>query len=508
MKANQTFFFYDLETSGFLAAHDRIMQFAGQRTDMNLQSIGQPLNLLIKLADDILPSPEAILVTKITPQQTQGDGLTEAKFAQIFLDEIVTPGTIILGYNSVRFDDEFMRHTLWRNFRDPYEWSWSEGRSRWDLLDVVRLVRALRPDGINWPFAEKVDPKTKKKIKIPTNNLVDMARENGFENTNAHDALADVNALINLAKLLKEEQPKMWDYLLKMRDKKAVAKLVNLDDPVAFVYASGRYSSEFEKTTVAFPLAPGKKPGSVLVWDLRIDPNDFAKLTDKEIKAKIYAKWEERQKPNFVPLPVKELAYNRCPAVAPIGTLDADAQDRLKIDLKQIEKNLGALRKNHDVIDQIVDSLNARPDSVKSSDVEGQLYDSFAPDSDKARIRVIAAATADDLADFHPNFTDERLPELLLRFKARNFTKSLSADEKRSYEAYRSEKLEREIPAYMQKLFWLSQIAADQIPTNFANDAEKSRFFALRNRLVGREIDTFVLEELQLWAESIMPTMD
>ena len=528
MKQPQTFFFYDLETSGFSAAHDRIMQFAGQRTDMDLQPIGEPVNLLIKLAEDVLPSPEAILVTKITPQQTHSDGLTEAEFAQIFMDGIATPGTIFVGFNSVRFDDEFMRHTLWRNFRDPYEWQWSDGRSRWDLLDVVRLTRALRPDGINWPFTEKKvtsscaksqDPARRKMdsatnklaqndkiIKIPTNNLVDLARENGFENVNAHDALADVQALINVAKLLKDKQPQIFDYLLKMREKKEVAKLVNLENPVAFVYASGRYSSEFDKTTVAFPLAPGKNPGSVLVWDLRVDPNGFAQLSDKEINAKIYAKWEERTKPDFIPLPVKEMAYNRCPAVAPLGTLDQDAQKRLKIDLQQIEKNLGALKKNRDVIDRIVDALNSRPGFAKSSDVEGQLYDSFLPDADKARVSVIRNASADDLADFHPTFTDERLPELLLRFKARNFAKSLSADEKQLYETWRAEKLQREIPSYMQTLFWMNQIAADQIPTNFANDSEKSQFFALKYRTTVRgEIDPFLLEELQLWAESIMP---
>lgn len=501
MKPKTTFFFYDLETSGFSAAFDRIMQFAGQRTDMNLNPIGDPVNLLVKLSDDILPSPEAILVTKITPQQTQGDGISEAEFAQMFTDEIAIPGTIMTGFNNVRFDDEFMRYTLWRNFRDPYEWSWSDDRSRWDLLDVVRLVRALRPDGIEWPFTDKDG------VQIPTNNLVDLARVNDFENQNAHDALADVQALINVAKLLKSKQPKMFEYLLKMRDKKEVAKLVNLDDPQPFVYASGRYSSDFEKTTVASPLTPGKKPGSVLVWDLRVDPNDFAKLSDKEINAKIYAKWEDRKKPDFVPLPVKELAYNRCPAVAPIGTLNLDAQKRLKIDLKQIEENLGELKKNRGLIDRITNALNSRPDFAKSQDVEGQLYDSFAPDADKAKIRVVAAANATDLADFHPNFMDERLPELLLRFKARNFAKSLSDDEKQIYETWRSEKLQREIPTYMRTLSWLSQIAVDAVP-QFANDSERPQFFAMKKRATDREIDTFLLEELQLWAESIMPVHD
>ena len=146
-----TFFFYDLETSGLSARSDRIMQFAGQRTDMDLRPIGEPYNVLIALSDDTLPSPEALMVTGITPQKTVDEGYTEAQFVRMLTEEICTPGTIMTGFNSVRFDDEFMRHLLWRNFYDPYEWAWRDGRSRWDLLDVVRMTRALRPEGIEWP---------------------------------------------------------------------------------------------------------------------------------------------------------------------------------------------------------------------------------------------------------------------------------------------------------------------------------------------------------------------
>ena len=292
----QTFFFYDLETSGLLARNDRIMQFAGQRTDMNLQPIGDPVNVMVRLSDDSLPSPEALLVTGITPQQTLADGYSEAEFARMFTDEIAIPNTIMVGYNSVRFDDEFMRHTLWRNFYDPYEWSWAEGRSRWDLLDVVRLFRALRPSGIEWP----VDSEGRS-----VNRLELLSKVNNLEHTHAHDALSDVEALIGVAKLLKSNQPKMFDYLLAMRDKKAVAELVNLENPEPFIYASGRYDGKYEKTTVAFPIAPGKKPGSVLVYNLRFSPNDYVDLSAEDIIKRLSASYEERRADDFVPIPVR-----------------------------------------------------------------------------------------------------------------------------------------------------------------------------------------------------------
>src|SRR6476620_6077014 len=216
----QTFFFYALETSGLSARSDRIMQFAGIRTDMDLNQIGEPYNIMVKLNDDTLPSPEAVMVTGITPQSTQADGLTEAEFADLLINEIFIPDTITVGFNSVRFDDEFVRHLFWRTFRDPYEWSWKNGCSRWDILDVIRMTRALRPEGIEWP----VDSEGK-----ATNRLELITAENNIVHQNAHDALSDVEALIDVTKLLKQKQPKLFDYLLSVRDKKSVQKLVNLD---------------------------------------------------------------------------------------------------------------------------------------------------------------------------------------------------------------------------------------------------------------------------------------
>jgi exodeoxyribonuclease-1 len=466
-----TFFFYDLETSGLSARNDRIMQFAGQRTDMDLRPIGDPVNVLVRLSDDILPSPEALLVTGITPQQTLADGYSEAEFARMFTDEIALPNTIMVGYNNVRFDDEFMRHTLWRNFYDPYEWSWAEGRSRWDLLDVVRLFRALRPSGIEWP----VDSEGRS-----VNRLELLSKVNNLEHTHAHDALSDVEALIGVAKLLKSNQPKMFDYLLAMRDKKAVAELVNLENPEPFIYASGRYDGKYEKTTVAFPIAPGKKPGSVLVYNLRFSPNDYVDLSAEDIIKRLSASYEERRADDFVPIPVKELMYNRCPAVAKISALDQSSQQRLDLDVETITKHRDQLLGHRDLVDKIAAAWQNRPDFPKNADVEGQLYDSFTPDVDKPKINAIRNATAETLADFHPNFVDDRLSELLFRYKARQFPSSLSADERMAWEQFKAEKFQRELPDYMARL---AKIAADTTDSN----------------------KQFVLEELQLWVESIMP---
>lgn len=467
----KTFFFYDLETSGLNARSQRIMQFAGIRTDEHLRQVGEPINILVKMSDDMLPDPGAIMVTGITPQQTQADGLSEPEFCKLLMDEVFTPDTVTVGFNSVRFDDEFIRHTLWRNFYDPYEWAWSEGRSRWDMLDVVRMTRALRPDGIKWPVDE--GGKAVNKLEL-------IASVNGLDHRKAHDALSDVEALIGVAKLIQTNQPKLFEYLLKLRSKNEVAKLVNLENPVPFAYSSGRYDAEHEKTTVAFPLAPGVKPGSVLVYDLRYDPTPFLNASPTALASVLFADRATRQSDDYQRLPVKELSYNKCPAVAPLGVMDEAAQQRLHIDMEAVKKHMQLLAEHTAFGGTVKQAFEMREPYAPSTDVEGQLYDGFVNDKDKGRMGAVRAATATELADFHPSFADERLGELLFRYKARSFPDSLSEDEMHAWKTYRAEKLRQQVPGYMEQL----------------------------QKIAAAGGDSFLLEELQLWAESIMPVAD
>jgi exodeoxyribonuclease-1 len=469
---NQTYFFYDLETSGLDSRQQRVMQFAGRRTNLDFEPIGKPYNLLVKLSDDILPDPQSILITKITPQMTLADGVSEHAFCKILISEIFTAGTIIVGFNNIRFDDEFIRNTLWRNFYDPYEWSYLDGRSRWDLLDVVRMTRALRPDDINWPV---VDGK-------PANKLELIALENNLEHAHAHDALSDVDALIQVAKLLRDRQPKLFDYLLDMRDKNKVKNLVNLDEQKPFVYSSGRYENEFEKTTVAVSICEGSKPGSNVVYDLRYDPNLFKDLSQAEITTSLFGKREEiekLEKLNSKRFPAKELSFNRCPAISPLGVLDDAAWARIGLDLKTVQKNYNRLLGSQDLIKKISDSYTNRPAYQGIDDVEGKLYDSFSSNQDKIKISAVRAADTKSLKDFAPQFGDRRLSELLLRYKAREFPLSLNDNERKSWEEYRSEKIHRNLPEYILKLQDLAK----------SNDNQEHNF---------------VLEELKLWAESIL----
>jgi exodeoxyribonuclease-1 len=478
--AVKSLFFYDLETSGVNPRSARIMQFAGQRTNLQLKPIGEPVNILIKLTEDVLPDPDAILITGITPQQTRADGITEAEFLHIFNEEVATPGTIFVGFNSVRFDDEFMRYLHYRNFYDPYSWQWQDDRGRWDLLDAVRMTRALRPDGLKWP----VDNQGK-----PTNRLELLTAMNGLEHTDAHDALADVKATIAVARLIYNKQTKLFEYLLSMRSKKAVAELVDKGQP--FVYASGKYPSEFEKTAVVAKLADHPQRQGAIVFDLRHDPSQYVDKSASEL-AELWRYKKEATEPR---LPVKALIFNRCPAVAPLGVLDDASQKRLSIDLQQIAANFKKLRAAKEFPAKILEAMEILNKEQQTRlvtdelDVDAQLYDGFFDKADEITMRAVRVADPVDIPSFADQCKDPRLKALLPLYKARNYPKSLSSEERLAWEQFRIHAL-----------------------TDGGNQSRQHKFFTRLEELASSkhlsQQQRYLLEELQLYGQSIMPDPD
>ena len=476
-----SFFFYDLETSGINSRESRIMQFAGQRTDLNLKPIGEPENLFIKLSPDILPDPDAVLLTGITPQATMMDGLTEAEFLRYFTEEIATPGTIFVGYNTVRFDDEFMRCLHYRNFYDAYEWQWQDNKSRWDLLDVVRMTRALRPDGIEWPFS--TDGK-------PTNRLELITALNKLEHAHAHDALSDVYATIEVARLIRNKQQKLFDYLFVHRDKRKVAEVVEAGQP--FVYSSGQYPSEYEKTAVVLAICPHpKRQGSTLVYDLRHDPTTYKDMSAQQLAEA----WKWKKDNPEERLPVKILAYNKCPAVAPLGVLDEKSQERLKIDMEAVKRHaklLAAMPELEGKLWKAVEILDEATQTSFMADnhhVDSQLYDGFFGNQDKQSMRVVRAAKPDELGDLNLHFEDKRLDALLPLYKARNYPKSLNGEEREQWDAFCKE-----------------QLLGGGQHSRMAKFLARLQEIAAKGDLTGHQ--EYLLEELKLYAESIMPEFE
>lgn len=473
----KTFFFYDLETTGFSPRETRITQFAGQRTDLSLKSIGQPVDKLVKLTEDILPDPGAVLVTGITPQMTLKDGISEVDFLKFFNLEVNLPNTIFVGFNNIRFDDEFIRFLQYRNFYVPYEWQWKDGRSRWDLLDVVRMTRALRPEGIEWPVDSDGQP---------TNRLEYIAKINKLIHSKVHDALSDAQATIAVAKLIKDKQPKLFSFLLKMRSKDEVMKLVNNSKP--FLYASGKYDSTYEKTTVVASIGKHPKSNGALVYDLRFDPDDFSGLSPEELAA--YWKWQPEEKRRK--LPVKTMQFNRCPAIAPLSTLDKDSQKRLGLDLDIINTNYDKLRSIKDWPDKLYKALEIMDLSATQTGLmppdyplDNELYEDFISAADKRTITAIQDSSPDQLDHFGEKLQDRRLKAMLPLYKARNFKNSLDEAELEKWEEYRANKL-------------FSSVGSSQY-AKFVNQIE----YMLKQKQDSKS--TAILKDLLAYGESLKP---
>ncbi|MBT8766133.1 exodeoxyribonuclease I [Metapseudomonas boanensis] len=411
-------FWYDYETTGINPRSDRPLQVAGIRTDESLKEIGEPLNIYCRPSDDILPHPGACLVTGILPATLAAKGLEEAEFMRLVHAELSQPGTCGAGYNSLRFDDEVTRYSLYRNFYDPYAREWQGGNSRWDLIDLVRTAYALRPEGIQWPQEEG-------RVSLKLERLTEA---NGIDHGQAHDALSDVRATIALARLLKARQPKLFDYLYQLRSKHKVQEQIRLLQPL--VHISGRFSAARHYLSVALPLAwHPRNRNALIVCDLQADPSPLLGLDAQSLRTRLYTRREELAE-GELPVPLKLLHINKCPVVAPMAVLrDAD-RERLGIDL---ELCLGRARQIAEATaawQAKLAELYAEEGFAVVDDPEQQLYDGFLGDRDRRLCEQVRRAEPLSLGRDNWPFDDPRLPELLFRYRARNFPETLSDDER------------------------------------------------------------------------------
>ncbi|MEN5062000.1 exodeoxyribonuclease I [Luteimonas sp. TWI1416] len=423
-----SFLFYDLETFGADPRRSRIAQFAAIRTDADLVQIEDPIDFFVRPADDLLPSPVATLITGITPQQAQRDGMTEAEaFARIF-EEMARPRTCTLGYNSLRFDDEFVRFGLFRNFHDPYEREWRGGNCRWDLLDVMRLWHALRPEGLVWPMRD--DGATSFKLEH-------LALANDVRTGDAHEALSDVRALIGLARRMRSAQPRLWDYAAKLRDKRHAAAML---DPVAMtpvLHVSQRYPASRLCAAPVLPLARHPTIDSrIVVFDLDAEPDALLDLDADTIAARVFVRGADLPE-GIARIPLKEVHSNRCPALVAWSHLRAEDFARLSIDPALVERRAAQLRAAGPALAAKIRAVFATERAHGPSDADGSLYDGFLGDGDRRRVARVRATPPTQLhgADF--GFEDPRLDELLFRYRARNWPDTLSPDERHRWDEYR-----------------------------------------------------------------------
>jgi exodeoxyribonuclease-1 len=429
-EAKNTLYWHDYETWGEVPAQDRPSQFAGVRTDENLNIVGEPLMIYCRPTPDSLPKPDACLITGLTPQVALAKGLPEHQFAAQIHAELSRPGTCGVGYNSIRFDDEVTRYMLYRNFYDPYEREWRNGNSRWDIIDVVRMTRALRPEGIAWPNYEDGRPCFKLEMLTAANHLNHEA---------AHDALSDVYATIAMAKLIKAQQPKLFDYAYRLRDKRFVNSLIDIAGHKPLLHISSRFPGENGNAALMLPLAihPTNK-NSVIAYNLAANPKDLLSLSADELRERLFTRSEDLPA-GVERIALKEIHLNKSPMILPPSMLDEPTAARLQIDRALLEQHWQELRNlsvnEQAALQEKLYELYSDIGYIEKTDPEQMLYSGFFDEADKKVMAQVRRSSPEELATKTFAFKDARLSELLFRYRARNFPESLSSLE---YQKWRS----------------------------------------------------------------------
>ncbi|WP_144140203.1 exodeoxyribonuclease I [Providencia rettgeri] len=442
-KKQPTFFIHDYETFGKRPALDRPAQFAGVRTDLHFNIIEEPEVFYCAPADDYLPQPEAVMITGITPQVALSQGVNEAEFAKRIHAAFSVPNTCIMGYNNIRFDDEVTRNIFYRNFYDPYAYSWQQGNSRWDLLDTLRACFALRPEGLQWPENEDG---------LPSMRLEHLTKANGVAHENAHDAMSDVLATINMAKLLKAAQPRMFDYFYQLRNKNKISQLIDIVEITPLVHVSGMFGALRSYVSLVAPLAwhPDNK-NAVIMCDLSADISPLVELDVQQLSTRLYTPKAELA--GASPVPVKLVHINKCPILAPEKTLRPEDAERTGVDRDLCMRNLETLRKNPEIRNKLIELFSEPQVFTESDDVDTQIYNGFFSPSDRSTMDIIRETSPQNLPALELSFEDKRMKELFFRYKARNYPATLSYDEQQRWLQHRRDYFSEErLTEYMQQI--------------------------------------------------------
>jgi exodeoxyribonuclease I len=429
--ADFSFFWHDYETFGRVPRHGRPAQFAGVRTDAALNEVAAPVMLHCQPPTDQLPDPESCLLTGILPQHCVAKGVPEHAFAAAVEEALARPGTVGVGYNSIRFDDEVTRFLFWRNLIDPYAREWQNECGRWDLLDTVRCAFALRPEGIEWPVREDGQPSFR---------LEHLTAANGLAHEAAHDALSDVRATVALARLVKSRNPRLWDFCLRLRSKDAVRAEIVPGRPL--LHISGMYPAARGCLAVVWPLAPHPtNKNEVIVWDLADDPAELMALDAQAIRQRLFTPAEDLPE-GQTRLPIKTIHINKSPVViGNLKTLSPAMAERWGTDIALAHRHAETAARIAGSLAGVWPGVFTRDKAAESPDVDEDLYGGFVGNEDRRTLQRLRELAPDALAARRPAFHDARLDELLFRYRARNFPASLDDAEQARWAEHRRARL-------------------------------------------------------------------
>jgi exodeoxyribonuclease-1 len=427
MNNDITFLFHDYETFGADPRRDRPAQFAAIRTDINFNKVDEPFMIYAKMQEDTLPSPTACMITKITPSEVNEKGIPEIEFIKKINDEMKVPNTCSLGYNTIQFDDEVTRNTLYRNLLDPYEREYKNNCTRWDLIDVVRMTVALFPETL--VLGER-DGK-------PSYKLEELSKANGILHEAAHDALSDVWATIGIAKIIKDKQNKLFNMLFEKRMKNNILEAINTGLPL--IIASSFFG--LEKKYVDFILPITENPNNkneffcVKLSRSKEEIENLINNSSDFIKDLLYSSNDEllekgKERPGF-----HVLKINKCPVLLTSNDLkelfdDEDRKNlynRLGFDMNLIIDSYKYVKTKKEEIKKILLDVYKPMKYPDLLDSDIRIYDGFASFKDKKQFNYfhIDLENGKESKHLNANFDDSRYKEMVFRAIVRNYPEKL-----------------------------------------------------------------------------------
>ncbi|MDT8318567.1 MAG: exonuclease domain-containing protein [bacterium] len=399
-----TYLFYDLETTGLNKCFDQILQFAAIRTDMNFNEL-ERYTTYIQLRPDVIYSPGAMITNRISIFESMS-GLCEYEAIKEIHRLLNQPGTISLGYNSLKFDDEFLRFSFHRNLFPPYTHQYADGCYRMDILPVTACYFLFKNDIMKWPEIDGA----------PTLKLEHLSEANRLARGPAHNALVDVEATIALARLLAEEED-MWKYLTgyfqKKEDMRRLAVLppffgddgsIGSETESWGLVIGTRYGYERRYQIPVLSLGSSIPYSNQTLW-LRLDNPGLRETTLETIEESTWVVRKKYGEADFILPPSKRFLAN----------LDAE---RLAI----VDENREWLRENRGILSAIVDYYRSYEyPEIPDLDADAALYQMGFPDpSDQNLCSRFHSALPKDRARFIEQFKKPEYKILAGRILCRN----------------------------------------------------------------------------------------
>ena len=436
-----TFLWYDLETYGKDYTSSPIVQFGAIRTNAELEVLDK-ISLLCSPPPDLPIDPESVIIHNISPITAQHKGMCEADFARKIFTEFTKPNSCNLGYNSLAFDNHFIRFLFFRNLLPPYWHEYKEDCSKWDLLNFTRLISVIEPTAINIPLINNK----------PSFVLSGIAAKNGLPIQKLHDALSDAETLLGLAKQIKQQTPSLYNYCFNSRKKTQAESIVKANECLLY------FSSQFGGSLIYPLIKHPQNNNSYICFDLGCSPLDLLQMTTEEahighFKTTSLTKINGNDKTpdpisgNISPCGLKNIRLNLCPALYPWDNNWGDTKIdeiffKLQLNREVARTHLKQIKNNKDsLINKVIEiyNINYKPawEKVKKEQVvytEQTLYNGdFINNKDSAfgqKIHSIGEEEIKNICGEDMLFEDVRLNKMLTHFKGRNFPNSLSLKEK------------------------------------------------------------------------------